>query len=507
MPAKLQPWANIGAPLALWVMLWSQLAPEWWLNEQYGYGMFVPLLGAYLLWRRWADRPEPEPMRQNALLWGSLVLLIILLYPIRIIYNANADWRALTWGQALLTLGVTLLFVANWGGKPWVKFFTPAIIFWLFANPWPMAIEKPVTSGLMSMVAGWVVESANMLGVFAERSGNIIRLSNGLVSVEEACSGVRSLQSTLMAAYFLGELLRFKWPIRIGLIIAGCALAILFNYARTLTLTIVTARSGVDIMERWHDPAGYMVFVMCVIGLLMLTAIAQKLRGPQGAIDGAPLPEDFEPRLLPAAPLAVAIVAMIGSAPVAWAWYQWRQPAEPFAGWRVNWDNIPAEVHFEPINPRIEEVLHYSEGQLAEWRGPGRLGWMAYYLQWDSARAAQLGGIHRPEACLPAGGWNLIERFDDFVWEGPKGLQLIFNTFEFSNGERDMYVFYCQWDRTNYPYHDKLSRAQIDRLRDAWAGERKAGKIKLEVFCLNARTRHEALNQLKEILAETIEPQ
>lgn len=507
MNAKIQPWANLAAPLLLWALLWSQLAAEWLFNDQYGYGLFVPLLGAYLLWRRWADRPEPQPIGPAGMVWAVLFALVVLAYPFRIIYDANADWRALQWLQALLTLGATLAFIAYWGGKPWLRHFTPALVFWLFANPWVSSVEIPITTGLMSLVAGWVVESANMLGVFAERSGNVIRLSNGLVSVEEACSGVRSLQSTLMAAYFLGELLRFKWSVRLGLIVAGCALAVLFNYGRTLTLTIVTARSGADVMERWHDPAGYMVFVMCVFGLLLLTAIAQKLRGPTGAIDGAPLPEDFEPRLLPAAPLILAMVAMLGSVPTVWAWYQWRQPPVEFAGWRLNWDKIPAKVNFEPINPRIEDVLHYSEGQLGEWRGPGQLGWMAYFLRWDSARAAQLGGLHRPEACLPAGGWRLVEQFDDFTWQGSDGLELVFNQYEFANEDRSIYVFYCQWDKTNYPYFKKEGRFQADRLADAWRGERKDGKIKLEIFVYNARTRQEALSQLKSILAESIVPE
>lgn len=508
MTSKLQPWANLAAPLLFWVLLWSQLSSEWLLDDQYGYGLFVPLLGGYLIWRRWADRPEPEPIGRATIVWAAAFALATLLYPIRIIFDANADWRALSWGQGLLTFAVTLIFLAYWGGKPWLKHFTPAIAFWLFAIPWVRSIELPITTGLMSLVAGWVVESANMMGVFAERSGNIIKLSTGLVSVEEACSGVRSLQSTLMASYFLGELLRFKWSVRTGLIAAGCILAILFNYARTLTLTIVTARSGADVMERWHDPAGYMVFVMCLFGLLLLTALAQKLRGQHGAaIDGVALPEDYEPRLLPTAPLIVAMVAMIGCIPAVWAWYSWRQPPVEFAGWRLNWDEIPADVHFEPINPRIEEVLHYSEGQLGEWRGPGKLGWMAYFLRWDSARAAQLGGLHRPEACLPAGGWKLVEQFEDFTWKGPEGLDLTFNQYEFTNNDRSIYVFYCQWDKTNYPYFKKTGRFQTDRLKDAWLGERKDGKIKLEVFVYNARTRQEALSQLKDILAETIVPE
>lgn len=505
---KLTGWINLAAPLMLWLLLWSELSAEWLLNDQYGYGLFVPLLGAYLLFRRWGDRPEPEPQGKAIGLWVMLISLTILLTPFRIIYDANADWRVLTWIQALLTFVVSIGFLLYWGGRPWIKHFAPALFFWLFANPWPMTIEKTIVLGLMSMVASWVVESANLLGVFAERSGNIIQLSRGLVSVEEACSGVRSLQSTLMASYFLGELLRFPWRVRFGLILSGCLLAVFFNYVRTLVLTIVTARQGGEVMERWHDPAGYMVFVMSLFGLLMLTALAQKLRSDHnGAIDGAPLPEDYEPRLLPAKPLIPLMALMLASVPAVWVWYAWRVEPVKFAGWDFKWEKMATPVEFKPINPRIEEVLHYSEGELATWDGPGNMSWMAYFLRWDSARAAQLGGIHRPEACLPASGFQMVKREDDFHWQGPDGLELVFNTYIFKNGDAEMYVFYCQWDKTNFPYHQKTGRFKLDRLTDTWNGERKDGKIKLEIFVSNARNRTEALSALQEILSQTIQPE
>ncbi len=493
----------------MWVLLWSELSSEWMLNDQYGYGLFVPFLGAYLLFRRWGDRPEPTSQGGGTgILWAMLLVMTTLLFPFRIIFDANADWRFLTWVQGLLTFGVSLACLNYWGGRPWMKHFAPAMFFWLFANPWVVSIEKPIVTGLMTMVASWVVESANLLGVYAERSGNIIKLSRGLVSVEEACSGVRSLQSTLMAGYFLGELLRFRWRVRIGLIASACLLAVFFNYVRTITLTIVTAREGREVMQEWHDPAGYMVFIMSLFGLLMLTALAQKFRSdPAGPVDGAPLPDDFTPRLLPITPLLALMAAMLATVPAVWGWYAWRTKPVPLAGWNFNWDAMPSTVEFQTVNPRIKEVLHYNEGAFAKWNGPGKMTWMAYFLRWDSARAAQLGGIHRPEACLPASGFQMVRRDEDIHWQGPDGLQLIFNSYLFKDGEEEMYVFYCQWDKTNFPYHQKTGRFKMDRFQDSWRGERKDGKIKLELFVYDARTRTEAVTALREILDQVIEPE
>ena len=43
-----------------WCQLFYQLQVEWSANDQYGYGWFVPLLAAVLLWMRWGERPEPS---------------------------------------------------------------------------------------------------------------------------------------------------------------------------------------------------------------------------------------------------------------------------------------------------------------------------------------------------------------------------------------------------------------------------------------------------------------
>src|SRR5690606_23896799 len=160
--------------------------------------------------------------------------------------------------------------------------------------------------------------------------------------------------------------------------------------------------------------------------------------------------------------LFAAMAAMLASIPFVWIWYDAREQTTQFAGWDFDWSKISSPVEFEPINPRIEEVLHYSEGELGAWKGPGKLSWMAYFLRWDDARAAQLGGIHRPEACLPAVGWNLVRQDDNFHWSGPDGLDLVFNTYEFQGENTRIYVFYCQWDQTNYPFYDKTGRNESD---------------------------------------------
>ena len=57
-------------------------------------------------------------------------------------------------------------------------------------------------------VARVAAETAMLLGTPAHVEGNLIRVSNGLVGVNEACSGIRSLQTSLMIGLLFGELRR-----------------------------------------------------------------------------------------------------------------------------------------------------------------------------------------------------------------------------------------------------------------------------------------------------------
>ena len=51
--------------------------------------------------------------------------------------------------------------------------------------------------------------------------GNVIEVSTGMVGIDEACSGIRSFQSSLMISLFLGEFYRLSTRSRWLLVPAG----------------------------------------------------------------------------------------------------------------------------------------------------------------------------------------------------------------------------------------------------------------------------------------------
>ena len=78
--------------------------------------------------------------------------------------------------------------------------------------PWPGVVGTFVTQGMMQLVAWVTVGLLNLCHFAALQHGNLIEIRAGLLDIDEACSGVRSLQAVLMVSIFLGEFYRASWP-------------------------------------------------------------------------------------------------------------------------------------------------------------------------------------------------------------------------------------------------------------------------------------------------------
>ena len=186
------------------------------------------------------------------------------------------------------------------GSWAWLRHFALPVAFVLVAVPWPMAFEQSVVQTLMRTVATICVEALGWAGIAAVQHGNVIEVSTGVVGVEEACSGVRSLQTTLMAALFLGELFRFGLARRFFLLGGGLALAFVCNAGRAFFLVWISVSRGSEAIAKWHDTVGFTVLAVSLGGLAALTWVLRA--GRKNPAESEPLDSLLHrPRLLPLA--------------------------------------------------------------------------------------------------------------------------------------------------------------------------------------------------------------
>ena len=207
---------------ALWFGLCRELSGEWSVNEQYNFGWFVPFFALYLFWLRWQDRPPGQIANRKSQIANLAALAIaiaalLVLLPVRLFEIANPEWRLLAWVHTSAVVVLTLLLIGWAGGVAWLRHFAFPVLFIFVAVPWPTLLEAPVTQSLMRVVAHVAAEAAMLLGTPAQVEGNLIRISSGVVGVNEACSGVRALQTALMIGLLFGELKRFSPGRRLGL--------------------------------------------------------------------------------------------------------------------------------------------------------------------------------------------------------------------------------------------------------------------------------------------------
>lgn len=272
-------WEPLVALGPAWVALaWliSKASWFWRRDPDLQFGWIVVVLCGFVLWEAWESRP-PAKYRWSA---GSVMGLLAglgLLFLTQIFQNAYG----LTPGSMSgLAAGSMLVVMANLGlvfGYPGLRNFGFGVLFLLIAMPIPSVIHSPVVLGLQSMVAYVNVQVLLLAGIPAQQAGSVIRLPNCTVGVDEACSGIRSLQSTIMATLFIGHLILQRSGLRWFLLGAGIGLAIFGNLCRSLFLSLVAHSDGPKAIEKYHDTAGWSILVFAAMGVALLSWWLSKL--------------------------------------------------------------------------------------------------------------------------------------------------------------------------------------------------------------------------------------
>ncbi|MBM3824877.1 MAG: exosortase/archaeosortase family protein [Verrucomicrobia bacterium] len=263
----------------VWIQFVYQLHFEWLANPQYQYGFCVPPLVLYFWSIRWpgivASHPEPHRDHQSNASLVFAILCLASLLPIRLLQESNPEWRLSAWIHAFAVIGLTLGMISSSYGIRSALRLAPPLLFLLTSIPWPTFLEAPLTSSLMRLSAEITVEFLNWRGIPAWRHGNLIELTSGLVGVNEACSGIRSLQSGVMMSAFWAEWRQLPTLRRITFLLLAPVLTVLLNLIRTATLSTIAATQGPKAIESFHDPAGWTV---ASVNLIALWGIAKLLQ-------------------------------------------------------------------------------------------------------------------------------------------------------------------------------------------------------------------------------------
>ncbi|MGI9087266.1 MAG: exosortase/archaeosortase family protein [Chthoniobacterales bacterium] len=506
----------------LWFILCRQLSNEWSANEQYSYGWFVPFFAAYLFWLRWEEKGELEIRNskgeneasaaapQSHLLLSTLAfLLLAALLPIRLFEVGNPDWRPLDWLHASVVVTLTLLLVWKIGGRPWLKHFAFPICFILVAVPWVSPIEAPIVQGLMRVVARIASETLALFGIPAQLEGSVIRISGGVVGVNEACSGVRSLQTSLMIGLLFGELKRLSMPRRLLLLVLASAIAFIANCARAFFLVWIAAAHGVEAIGKWHDTAGYAILIAVFLGTI---AIASWLAGRTKPIERTqPVTSLNSSFLLPKAYLLLPLLWLLVIEVTVETWYRLHERnLVTTATWSVHWPESASGFRTLPINDDVRSTLRFDRGREAQWplavsapnEPTAKMQALCsmFFFRWEPGTTSILRArAHRPDICLPNTGWRVTHDLGVRRFNVADGFEIPFRHFSFArpvaeSREVTANAFFCEREdrvpRTKTGRFDANAETtptdwmRADRVRVVREGLRNQGQQVLEVVLM-----------------------
>ncbi len=480
-----RPWLAFAFPalaLVCWALAIRHLSSDWTLNEQYHYGWLVPLLALYLVKVRFERCPAQGPRPSAAFAWSALLLfafLSALSMPLR---EANTDWRLMGWWLTGLAAGVTLLGFWQAGGRRWMTYFVFPVLFFFIAVPVMRPVEDAAMQWLMRHNARLSVEVLHWLGISGEAMGNLISLPGCTLGVNEACSGVRSLQGTLMLTLFLGEILSLTWPRRAALLLAGTGWALITNVARTVALAQIAARSGLAAVDRWHDSAGYTVLAFCAAAV---TFTAWLLRPEIERTPNLETEIAIARRLRQIAiPSAIGLVILLAGYCFTEGWFRMQERSvATLVGWSFRLPIDRPKFRETEIASRIRAELRFDEGRAGVWQDEAGRRWQALYFQWlPGKNSAQMVAVHDPRVCLAATGLREVASLPPVVFDRG-GVTLAFDAYHFRDGLQDVFIFNCLAEDVRRAGGESRIRAEntiSSRIAAALAGRRHLGQRRLE---------------------------
>lgn len=409
-----EPWWLVAAGYWAW-LIWA-CAGEWTNSEDYTYGWFVPPLALYFLWKRLEGREAGEvwqaPEAGRAVAWIVLVISASAILPLELVRQTPIHWRPVLWAIGSLAMASTLAAAWLTGGRGALRVFLVPSLFMLVGIPWPTFAENLVSFPLMQLVTKWAVGLVHLLGYPATAAGTTISLPNCTVGVEEACSGLRSLQTALMVGIAAGELTRLGAWGRAALLGVAFAMAVAGNQVRVLMLAMAGIKGGNAGVEQLHDTAGYVVLALLLTGVgafAWMLARWKAIMGEAGPTrhaktEGRALPRPVSAR---AGWAVVALAAILLFVAHGWFWLRESLAAAPApalleanaAGGLAVDREVPESILGILAPDDFSYIRQTEDGR------PTRV--VGYHFYWEPRRGNANQLYHRPDRCMPGAGWRL----------------------------------------------------------------------------------------------------
>ncbi len=473
MSLRIPYWPGLLAIATLWLAAVYHMHRDWMLDDSCAHGWLVSPLVIYLFSVRWRERPTPTAAYTAPAPWYFLGLSFVLLWLLR---EANPEWRFLGLALTGLTVLTIMLTSAAMGGTRWLRHFLAPALFLFTGVPWPSIFENALTGFLMPCNATLAQEILHSYDVPAVREGNLLTLTKGTLGVEEACSGIRSLQSAIMTAWFAGEIFNLRLGRRIALLPLSVILALFVNVARTTYLSLAAAKHGLHAAETKHDHAA-LTALFLTSGLLILIAYFWRRETPPVP----PAARAKPPAISHRGPYS--LTASVCLAPLLTSLWYGRHAAPATPPWHMAAPRHAPAFKDWPIHGRTARLLRHSDGWSAQWHSPTGQLLHAYYLEWNAGTVPpEHMNVHKPGGCLANLGITIDQELAPLETTG-HAYPLHARLLRCTDRGRPLHVLYAVTSATPATSDERITFdfSYSRRLRAALHGQRNPGQRLLEI--------------------------
>jgi exosortase D (VPLPA-CTERM-specific) len=470
----------------LYATVLVKLGQDWWNDDNYSHGLFVPFIIGYIIWLEFSNLRR-TPMKPALWLGFAIILFALLMF---LGGNLGAELFTQRVSFVLIIAGIVVYF---FGFRILQKLTAPFALL-LLAIPIPQIILNKIAFPLQIWASQFADSGIRLFNILSVRKGNIIELvprgATQIVQLEvvEACSGIRSLMTLIALALILGYFTRERrknitgnwfdfvkdsdfWRI-IVLMFSAIPIALLTNAVRVMTTGILTYHFGIQAAEGfWHELAGWLVYIVAIVLLLSVNSLLKFLipnrKGIELQTDNqSPVNTDdselkFE-RLnhkfpTPNSFYLLVAVLVIGGVFIN-SFEQWGEqqfghhplreiPAE-IGAWRQTGNDIRFDA-------ATESILRTTDYMMRDYFSPDNTAnlYVGYY-------ASQRTGAtyHSPQNCLPGSGWEM-KNPELVEIKTPAGRTFTVNRYIVQNGDYRQVLMYWYQGRGRVnasEYRDKI---------------------------------------------------
>jgi exosortase D (VPLPA-CTERM-specific) len=461
----------IAGALALFATAIQQLYTIWNAQPEYSYGILIPGLSLYLIWRN-REQLRGLPLTGS---WYGLLLIVSGL-ALRLIGSLSTMPALVHYALLLVLYGLVLALT---GPAVFRRLLMPLFIL-VFMVPLPPFLSDQLSAQLqlLSSQLGVLVIRAAGISVFLD--GNVIDLGTYQLEVAEACSGLRYLFPLMTLAFMVAY--AFGGPLwkRALVLLSSLPITVLMNSLRIGIIGITVDRWGSKMAAGLlHEFEGWAVFMVSAAVVVLVARGLSKLgpaRGKQPGRSALPVtPGPVIPRAeLPSQSLSPPFIAATALVALG-VTVEFAVPERPeITPSRAEFVDFPARVgewsgSRETLEPMILDALRLDDYVLMNYRDAGSLPINFYVAYYRSQRSGL--SVHSPRLCLPGGGWQ-IRKFEQYSVTGADGRSWPVNRVLIEKGGQKELVYYWFRERdrrlTNeylvrwYLFWDALTRNRTD---------------------------------------------